>query len=55
MKALKVLVSALLALALCLGLTAGACAESGEKIPYGEPTFHKVPDSPTWVMPTTPT
>lgn len=36
MKALKVLVSALLALALCLGLTAGACAESGEKIPYGE-------------------
>ena len=36
MKALKFLIAAALVLALCLGLTPGAFAESGEKIPYGE-------------------
>lgn len=36
MKALKTLVAAVIALALCLGLTSGAFAETDEKIPYGE-------------------
>ncbi len=36
MKALKILITAVIVLALCLGLSAGAFADTGEKIPYGE-------------------
>ena len=36
MKALKKLAAAVIALALCLSMTAGAFAETDEKIPYGE-------------------